>query len=169
MLRKNRKGNIQGVITVIVVLFVLGIAFYVTGYVVPKVVEEMMGTAIGRTEQGAIALNATRDVAETTLDSGYLMLFVLLIISVIATAFLIKAHPVFIPIFIILLGITVVLAVVFSNTFEQIKEISPLNETTATHTYTSTIMSNLVVITIIVGLIAMVIIFAKLRGGGGFV
>ena len=68
--------------------------------------------------------------------------------------------------YILFLGITVFLGTFMGNAFEQIAATDALAATTANQGLITIIMQNIVLITLVVGVMSMIIIFAKFSGIG---
>lgn len=164
--RINKKASIEDVVFVLAFIFALAIGFIIIKNVVPQITEELKSSSFSDNNATVQAINKTENIVNNSTDYLYLMIFAFLVIGIIISGFMISAHPVFIPIFIVLLGITITLGIMLSNAFSEISEVPSFNDTISDMPFTSAIMDNLPIIIFIVGIIVMVIVFAKLYGGG---
>lgn len=160
MLRK--KGSIEDIFLLIVFLFALAIFIGVVAYTFPRITDGLRETELNDSSEVRRALLETDTVA-TRLNAVWFILFVGLCIGILITSFLIDSHPVFLPIYIILLILAIVVGVVMSNAYEEFRVNSPLNETMTTQTFTTTVMDNFIPVLIGVGILSMIVIFGKAK------
>ena len=158
----NKKGSIVDIGFLLVVLLGLGIFIMVVAKVFPMITSAIGDTPIGDNVNSAAALNATDSIAGRG-DGVFLIIFIGLTIAIFITSFFIDSSPILIPIYIIAVGLLIIFAVVAENIYESF--ISEPTFTGIVHPMTNYIMSHLVLIAIGVGVISMILIFAK-RGGG---
>jgi hypothetical protein len=69
-------------------------------------------------------------------------------------------------IFVILLVVAIIFGGIFANAYNSIGESSPLSATYAQFTKTQLIMSNLPLILFVSGLLVIIILYGKNKGGG---
>lgn len=88
-------------------------------------------------------------------------LFIGLILGVIITGWFVGGNPIFMFIYFIVVVIAVILAMIFSNVWDTVSQ-SSIFGTTVTHfTITNNIMGNLPLYIAIIGIIGLVVMFAK--------
>ena len=163
-LRKDKRGNIQGILTVIVLLVGLAIFIGFMAYLVPQITDNLRESELNDTAEVRGALQEADDTAGM-FDYIFLLFFGGLVMVILGTSFLIKSHPIFIPLFIIFMAFGLIVSVVGEKVYIEFSENAVIGSTMATQTYTQTILDNFPLIMIGIGFLAMVIIFA--RGGGG--
>jgi hypothetical protein len=83
-----------------------------------------------------------------------------------ATSFFIDTHPIFVPIFALLLVIAILIAIPLSNAYEALSENAILSGAAAQQGLIVFIMVNLPLVTFIVGILSLIIAFAKPGSGG---
>ncbi len=164
--RRNKKGSMIDVFFLIVTIVGLAIFILVISHVTPKITDGLKEIdELNQTNESRDALNAVEDNNDK-LDGILLFIFVGLIIGIFITAFLIDSHPVFVVIYIFLLGFAVLIGVIMNRVYESFYNSEALNETARELTFTTAILNNYVPIIIGVGIVTMIIIFAKPKQQG---
>ncbi len=166
ILKKDKRGSIIDTFFLIVTLFGLAIFLVIIGYTVPKISDQLKNTELNQSSASLTALNEM-DNTIAKFDGIFLFIFIGLIMSILISAFLIDSHPIFIPIFIFLLGFAVVVSAILSNVYNTISTDSTLSSVATTLPYTNTILNNFVLIIIGVGVLSMIVIFGKSGISGG--
>ena len=159
----NKRGDFTGVLFLIVSIAIFAIFLLIVGYIVPQITTPL-ADKIGISEEINNSLGATTSVAENTFPTLWLILFGGLMLGLFATSFFIDTHPIFVPIFALLLIIAVVVAIPISNAYEALAEEATLSDAAAQQGLIVFIMSNLPLVTFIVGLLSLIIAFAKPGG-----
>jgi len=165
----NKRASIVDVAFLLVVVLGLGIFILVVGKVFPMITDQIGDSEIGTNANSVEALDATDKIAGKG-DMVFMFIFVGLTISIFITSFFIESSPILVPIYIIALGLLIIFAVVAENVYESFTDTDTFSAVAATQPVTAFIMTHLVMIAIGVGVISMVLIFAKPRGysPGGF-
>ena len=159
----NKRGDFTGVIFLIVSIAIFAIFLLIVGYIVPQITTPL-ADKIGISEEINNSLGATTSVAENTFPTLWLILFGGLMLGLFATSFFIDTHPIFVPIFALLLIIAIIIAIPISNAYEALAEEATLSDAAAQQGLIVFIMSNLPLVTFIVGLLSLIIAFAKPGG-----
>jgi hypothetical protein len=163
----QKKGSILDIAFLLV--FALGFAIFIliAGYIFPQITNEIKtNSPIGDNNNSVQALNATDNIT-LRFDTIFLMIFAGLSIAIFITSFFIDSSPILIPVYIIALGLLMIFAVVAENIYEDFSQVSTFSSIAALHPITNYIMSNLVMSAIAVGVLSMVLIFAKPKGYSG--
>jgi len=161
----NKRGDLTGVFFLIVNVAIFAIFILIVGFIAPEISNELVKN-IGISEGINDSLNATTNVAQNTLSTLWLIVFGGLLLGLFATSFFIETHPIFVPIYGLLLVVAVLVAVPLSNAYEQLAADAHLAATSTTQTMVNFFMSYLPLMTLIIGLLALVITFAKPGPGG---
>jgi len=161
----NNKGSIEDIFFFIVTLLGLAIFLIIVAYTIPQVTDGLAKTDINNSE-AARAMFAESDRTMDKLDPVYLIIFAGLIISIFITSFMINSHPIFIPIYILLMGFAVIIGVIANHVYDQFVANADLAVVAASQTYMVAIMDYFIPILVAVGIISMIIIFAKPFQGG---
>ena len=162
----NKRGDFTGVIFLIVSIAIFAIFLLIVGYIAPQISNEL-ANQIGISDEINSSLGATTSVAENTLPTLWMILFGGMMLGLFATSYFIDTHPIFVPIFALLLIIAIVIAIPISNAYEELSDNAILSGAADHQGLIVFIMSNLPVVAFIVGLLSLIIAFAKAGGGGG--
>jgi len=165
-LLQNKKGSMEDVIFIAIIAAVFAIFILVVAYITPQISDKLRDTDINDSAAARTALNYS-DTFASRLNVVFLIIFVGLLMGMLVSAFLIDAHPIFIPIFIIFLGFAVVAGVIMSNVYEAFSEDTEFAATAAQNTFVSAILGNYVLIIIVIGVLSMILTFGKSRLFGG--
>lgn len=159
----NKRGDFTGVIFLIVNISIFAIFLLIVGYIAPEI-STALSNQIGISPEINDSLGTTTSVAENTLPTIWLILFGGLMLGLFATSFFIETHPIFVPIFALLLIITVIIAIPISNAYEELSENAVLSGAAAQQGLIVFIMGNLPIVAFIVGILSLIIAFAKSGG-----
>ena len=162
----NTKGDLTGLLFLIVSISAFAIFLLIVGYVAPQISEGIKDN-IGISAEINNSLNTTTNIARNTFPVIWMILFVGLLLGLFATSYLIETHPIFIPIFVLLLIIAIVVSVPLSNAYIALSEDTLLTGTSIQQSLIVFIMQYLPFITFVIGLLSLVITFAKPGSGGG--
>ena len=156
----SKRGSIVDIAFIIIALLGLAIFIVVIGYVYPQITTAIRGTPIGNNTASAQALNQV-DTGIGRMDNIFLIIFVGLTVALFVTSYKIDSSPALMPIYIILLALLVIIGITAQYVFEKFTEIPTFQPTAVLDIMMSKIMGNLTVISIVLGVISMVLIFAK--------
>jgi len=159
-LKGNKKGSIIDIAFLLVGIFGLAFFILIVGYVFPQITDKIKDSQIGENNDSLQALEATDGITQR-FDVIFLTIFSGLVFAVLITSFFIDSHPIFIPVYILALGLLVLFAVIAENIYEAFSLSDQLSSTTLTYPITNAIMLNLVYVAIGAGILSMVLIFAK--------
>lgn len=160
----NKRGDFTGVLFMIVMIATFAIFLLIVGYIAPEISNELVKN-IGISSEINNSLIATTNTAQNTLPVVWLFLFGGLMLGLFATAWFVPSHPIFAPVFGILMVITVLVSVALSNAYEELTNNAILAGAAAEQGVVVFIMINLPLLSVILGAIIMVISFAKPPGG----
>ena len=148
-------------------MFIFGIGIFIIAYVWPVIFEGMRTNGINNSVEANTAINQMIAIGNGGLSKGFVVIFIGLILSTMITAFLVRQHPIFLFMNIIVLLIAVVVAVYLSNAYDQFISNPIFAQTAANNPLIAFIMNNSVVIIIVVGALDMIISYASFQGGSG--
>ena len=166
LLIRNKKGDVTDMLIFIVSVFILFIGFFIFAFVIPQITEGLNVAGLNNSVEGANAIDRLGEFGTVTIQRGVFLLFVGLIISTMVTSFFARTHPIFLFLYILILGITVFLAVYLGNAYQTMTETPIFAETLASQTLLNLVMTNIITIVIAVGALSMIIAFAKFTTGG---
>ncbi len=160
----NKKGDFTGSIYIIVSIAALAIVLLIGGYIANEVSTELKDKISSDEAEVNRSFDATINVANNTLPAVWYVVFAVLLLGLFITAWYMPTHPIFVAPFIILLIISVMLGVAFSNAYEELYGFSTFSDMADNQTSINFIMGKLPLVALVVGIIALVITFAKPGG-----
>ncbi len=167
---KYKSGDLPDMLIFLITIFIFAIGLLIFAFVIPSITSGLGVAGLNESDEGKNAIDELTELGVNGLQKGFLFLFVGFIIGLMISSFLVRTHPIFMFLYIIFLGLTVFLGTFIGNAFEQVASSDALAATLASQGLISIVMQNIVVITLIVGALSMIIIFAKfsgIKGGGG--
>ncbi len=166
---RYKKGDLPDMLIFLVTTFIFAIGLLIFAFVIPEISSGLIDAGMNSTSEGALAIDELTELGVNGMQKGFLFLFTGFIMGLMISSFLVRTHPIFIFLYIIFLGITLFLGTYIGNAFEQVATSSALANTTASQGLITIVMQNIVGITLAVGALSMIIIFAKFSniGSGG--
>ncbi len=164
---ENKKGDVTDILIFIVVIFILAVGLFIFAYIVPQISSGLNDAGLNSSTEGANAITSLSNFGTVTIQRGFFLLFVGLIISTMVTSFFARTHPIFLFLYIMILGITVFLGVYLGRAYRDLSEISIFADTLGSQGLINIVMNNIITIVIAVGALSMIIVFAKFSTGGG--
>ena len=161
-----KKGDLPDILIFVITIFVFAIGLLIFAYVIPQISLGLETAGMNSSVSGQSAIDELTELGTNGMQKGFLFLFTGFIMGLMISSFLIRTHPIFVFMYIIFLGLTLFLGTYIGNAFEQVATSPALAATTETQTYITIIMQNIVLITLAVGALSMIIIFAKFSGVG---
>lgn len=160
-LLQSKKGDLPDMLVFVIVVFVLAIGMLILAFVTPAIAEGLRTAGMNSTPEAQNSIDQLAELGTVTIQRGFLFLFFGLAISTIITSFFTRVHPMFLFLYIIFLGLTVFIGTYLGNAYEQIAANPVLAETLASQGLITVVMQNIVVLTLVIGAISMIIVFAK--------
>ena len=162
----NKKGNPVAGIIFIVAIAAFAIFLLITGYIGNLVATELQ-EKIGITTEINESLQTTITISTTTINTLWYILMAGLLLGLIVQAMMIQEYPkVMLPIFILTLIISIIVSIVLSNTYELIIAQTNMATASAYQQGIAFIMLRLPYLALVVGLLAIIIIFTRDSGVG---
>ena len=164
MLRK-RKGDPTDILLFLIIVFFLAISLVVVLYANSKIAEIIDTTVLNESEAYSSIHDSFTTINEYTAQRGFTLFFGILIIGIIVSSFLVRVHPVFIFIYIIILAVTILTSVYLANAYAMMVANDQLATISENYGMMTFIMQNIVKILLAVGALSMIVIFGKIGGG----
>lgn len=158
----NRKGDATDIIFFGIIIFFLAVSFIVVIYVNTLLSDVISTTVLNESAAAPTILAAFTNINETVTQRGYVLMFAILIIGQLVSAFLVRVHPIFIFIYLFTLIMSIINAVFLSNLYQAIIENAQFAALASNYSMITYIMQNAIKILIAVGSLAMIITFSKL-------
>ncbi len=163
----SKKGDLPDMLIFLITAFVFAIGLLILAFVIPEITSGLEDAGLNSSSEARLSIDELEELGVNGMQKGFLFLFVGFIMGLMISSFLIRTHPIFIFLYIIFLGITLFLGTFIGNAFEQVATTDALAGTAASQGLITIIMQNIVLITLAVGALSMIIIFAKFSSFGG--
>ncbi len=163
-----KKGDVTDILTFLILIFILGVGLFLFAFIIPAITTSLNEAGLNQSTETTDAINALEDLGVTQLQRGFFLLFVGISIATFISAFLVRAHPIFLFLYILFYGITIFLGTYLGNAYDEMRNIPLFADTLASQTLINLVFENLLLIVIGIGAISMIIVFAKFsnRVGG---
>lgn len=162
-LRKNKKGSLQDVILIGALLLIASVAVLISFKISNEINDKIQtNAALGGMPGASDARNAMNNINNLypgVIDNSFLLLAMGLGIIAIILAMLVRIHPVFFVFYLILLGITIFLAGIFSNIYQKMAETTAMADVAARLIFISHIMTYLPFIIGVLGFIIAIVMY----------
>ena len=162
-----KKGDLPDMLIFLITIFVFAIGLIILAFVIPQISQGLETAGLNSTSGAQASIDELTELGVNGMQKGFLFLFTGFVMGLMISSFLVRTHPIFIFMYILFLGITVFLGTYIGNAFEQVATSPALAATTVDQGLITIIMQNIVVITLVVGALSMIIIFAKFSSIGG--
>ncbi len=171
MILNKAQAPVAGIIFIVLISsFAIFLLF--VGYIGNTVATELQ-EKIGITQEINDSLQTTITASTVTVNTIWYILFAGLLLGLIVQAMMAQYYPkVMVPVFILTLVISVILAIVLANAYVEIYNQTELASTSVWQSGIYFVMSKLPYLAVIVGLLAIVIIFTRdgsVSAGGGVI
>ena len=163
---KGKKGDITDPLIFLVTIFVFAVILSVIIFLVPQIFGGLEDAGLNNTAEARSSIETMKSFGSTTLQNGFFLLVIGLIMATLISSFLVDRHPIFLFLYILILGITVFVGVYLANAYDTLRNTDALSGVLATQGLMNSVMDNLIVIIIGMGVLSIVITFSRFRGAG---
>lgn len=115
----NKKGNILDILFIIIVVFVLGLAFFFVKFVFSSINTDIQADADIPASSKAIISSGNSSFSSWA-DYGFAFIFFGLIIGILITSYLIDTHPVFFILSVLAFVFVIFIGANMTNAFEEV-------------------------------------------------
>lgn len=164
-MQRIKRGDPTDILLFLIILFFLAISLVVVLYANGKVLGIIDNTVLNSTEAYESIHDSFATINEYTAQRGFTLFFAILIIGIVISSFLVRVHPVFIFIYIITLGVTILTSVYLANAYAMVVANGQLSTIAENYGMMTFVMQNLTKILLGVGALSMIIIFGKVGSG----
>jgi hypothetical protein len=162
----KKKADPTDIVLLAIILFSLAVSL-VTALYTNTIIQRVISTTALNQSTAYASINTSFDRVNThTVQQGFVMMFGLLIIGNLVSAFLIRVHPVFIFVYITTLAVSLWVGVYMANTYAMLVANPLFADFAAKYTMITYMMQHSIKILLGVGALGMIIIFGKIAGGG---
>ena len=159
----NRKGNIPAEsLTILLILFIMVVGGIFAAQVFDEVNTDIQADDSMSNESKTTA-GDLQGRFSATMDNAILFAFVLLVIFVIVSVFLLDTHPIFFIITVIALIMFFLVGMILANSFDDMMNEDEIAPYANEFTFTNWLFSHLVEVLIAVGFIIGTAMYVKLR------
>lgn len=163
----SKKGELSDMIIFIVTIFILAVGLFILMFITPQIFGGLKTAGLNNSIEGSAAIDRL-DLSFTHLiNNGFMLLFVGLIISTMITSFLVRTHPIFLFLYIFFLAITILLGFYLGNAYEQLATNPVFSSMVNDASFINVVMYHIAEISLAVGALSMIIVFAKFSTFGG--
>lgn len=163
---RNKRGDVTDIMIFLILTFVFAVVIFIFAFIIPEIAQGLGTAGMNNTAEGASGIEELERFGTITLQRGFFLLAMGLMISTLITSFLVRTHPIFIFLYIFMLGLTIFVGTYLGNAYDDLRNTPLLSDTLASQTLINLIMENLITIILAVGALSMIIIFAKFSSGG---
>lgn len=169
---KNKKGDLSDPVILTFWLFFFAVIIILLVYVFLQFFTTLQSTIISNNTAANSTINSAITYTQVAIPSTMLIIFFGLLLGLFVSAFFVRSHPVFIPIYLIFGVTSVIVAVALGNAWGAINDLTIFSSTVNLNAGTriiGLIMNNIVKIQVISFFISLIILFAKpsQQTGGG--
>lgn len=155
----NKKGDIFDSMSLLIILVIFGIGFFVIAWIIPNITTGLGNAGLNNSAEGESAISQLNDFGINGIQRGYFWLFIGLCIAQIISAFYADTHPIWLFLYIVFLALTVILGTYLGNMYGTITSNSAFSG--FSQGLIEAVMGNLMKIIIAIGALSMIIIFSK--------
>ena len=165
MILKKKHGDITDSFAFLVTLFILAIGLFILAWIIPTITSGLNQANLNNTVEGANAITQLNSFGINGIQRGFFFLFIGLCIAQLISAFYIDSHPIWLFLYIIFLGLTVVVGSYLGNAYQSMILLPAFAG--FSQGYITIVMQNIIKIIIGVEALSMIIIFSRFGNSGG--
>jgi hypothetical protein len=164
---KQKKGELSDMLVFLITIFVFAIVLFIFVFIIPQITGGLRTAGMNNSVAGTNAINSTETMLTGTINNGFMILFVGLILSILITSFLVRTHPIFMILYIFFLGVTILLSFYLGNVYYSMQT-NPIFASALTNaTFITLVMNHIAEIVVAVGVLSLIVIFSKFSTYGG--
>jgi hypothetical protein len=163
----NKKGSLQDVYFIVALFLGIALILIIALFLINKFNDSIAPALNNAQSTTGDPLNHIATFSNNTFNSIYLFVFIGLIITLIISAFLTQIHVIFFPIFFFLLIGAIYLSAMLSNVYEAFKNSSVFTSQISNLPAMDYLLLNLPYVIGIIGMITLIVLFAKGRNTMG--
>lgn len=163
----NRKAEAWDILVFLITIFILAIGLFIFIFIIPNISSGLRSAGLNNTATGSSAIDSLDTIATGTINNGFMMLFVGLIMGVMLSAFLVRTHPIFLGLYIFFLFITILVGFSLGNAYDTMISNPIFASMLSDASYITLVMEHIAEISLGVGVLSIIIVFAKFSTFGG--
>ncbi len=163
---KDKRGDVTDMLIFVILIFAFAIILFVLTFVVSEISDGLRTGGLNNTDEGSNAIDQLDSFGVKGIQRGFFLLFIGFIISTLLTSFLVRTHPIFMFLYIFVLGITIFIGTFLGNAYNDLVNNPIFAEQLASQTLFHLVMDNIITILVAVGALSMIIVFSKFSSFG---
>lgn len=144
-------------------LFIFGIGFFIIHFMTATVVDQIVLLPAIQEQQPALEVFEGIHKSIDKMDYLIFGVFLALMFGMLISSWFTAGHPILVFIYIIVIIIAVVFGAILSNTWETATQSSVFGDTIAKFPITNNLLLNLPLYNLVIGVLGLVIMFAKTK------
>ncbi len=165
-IQKDKRGDVTDMLIFLILVFTFGVILFVLSFAVSEISDGLRISGLNNTAEGTSGIDQLEDFGVKGIQRGYFLLFVGFIISTLLTSFFVRTHPIFMFLYIFILGLTIFIGTFLGNAYNSLVNNPAFTEQLASQTLINLVMNNIVTILVAVGALSMIIVFSKFSSFG---
>ena len=157
---------VRDIVFIAVILTVFAIGFLSFHYAYGVAEQNLLMNPTYNSSTSAVTALKGSEKVMARMDYVIFGLFIGLVLAMIITAWIVGGHPIFMFVYFLVVLAAIVISTIISNTWETITLTTVLNSSLSAFPLANFIMLKLPYFVSSIGLIGMIIMFAKPQGGG---
>ena len=162
----KRKGDPTDIMLFLVIIFFLAVSLAIAVYANTIIHKVISDTTLNESQAYSQIDSAFTKVNDYAVQRTFTFIWGLLILGIIISSFLVRVHPIFMFLYIIMLIVTIFISIFLANSYATIVDNSLLSDISSKFETMTWLMQHIVQVLIGVGALSMIIIFGKIGGGG---
>jgi hypothetical protein len=163
----DKKGEVYDILIWLITIFVFAIVLFIFVFIIPNITTGLRSAGLNNTPEGISAINHLETNVTGTINYGFMMLFIGLIIGVFISSFLVRTHPIFLFMYIFFLAITILVSFYLGNAYDSMIANPIFSNMLSQANFITLVMEHIAEISVGVGVVSMIIVFAKFSTFGG--
>lgn len=165
----GKKGNAQQIVMAVVIIFFLAVSLISSIFIFDKFADVVKDTALNDTGVASDVTDKMDIISSNTVQQTFVFIIAIQIIAMFISAFLVRSHPLWFFLYVIILGVCIFSAAPMANAYQAMIEAPAIaNSVAGQQDMMNWVMNNFVKIILGSGLITTVIALSKLGTGGEF-
>jgi len=165
-LEEEKKGDVTDIFVFIVLTFIMGVGLFTFAFIIPTITEGLEASTLNSSVETNNAIEQLERYGTEGMQRGFLLLFSGLVIGTFISAFLVRSHPIFLFLYILMAILATFTGVYLANAYDDLRNVSIFADTLASQGMINIVFENLLLITIAVAAVSMIIVFSKFGAFG---
>ena len=162
MRKQNKKGDVTDGFIVLLIMFFLAVSFIIGIFVNQTLSTVIKTTSLNQSTAAPMITSTFDNLNAVGIQRAYVMIFALMVVFVMASAFLVRVHPFWMWIYIVMLFATLLTSVLLANTYGMLADNPVFEQIIQDQRMITFFMEHAVMVSLVVSALSMVIVFSKL-------